>query len=354
MILPFFPKRPGGGFKIMFEYANRLSQQGFDITIYFSLNTSYSRQKYPHSLFIRVAAYNIIYPNAKPRWFNLSKKIKARIIPKVNDNYIDDADYTMSTWWATAFEVYKLSKTKGKKINLIQDFEYWDGYEDLLYESYKLPITHIVINDFLKDLVVKTSGISPTVIYNGIDKNEYFIKTKIEDRKNATICMHYSKGERKGSKYGLEALYLCKKLCPDLSVDLFSISKRPEGLSDWIKFHRDPNNLIDIYNMNAIYFSPNNSEGWDLPATEGMFCGCALVCTDIPGHAPFLRDGDFNLGVKIKDPKDMSEKLLMLLMNPERRIDYAGRGNIFVQRFGWDTSIKKLLDILTEINRQAL
>lgn len=285
MILPFFPKRPGGGCKIMLEYANRLSRQGFDITVYFSLNTSYSRQKYP--LTIKVAAYNILYPRARPKWFNLNEKIKTRIIPKVNDNYIDDADYTMSTWWATAFEVYKLSESKGKKINLIQDFGNWTGYENLVYELYKLPITHIVINDFLKDLVMKTSGISPSVIYNGIDKNEFFIKTKIGDRKNTTICMHYSKKEGKGSKYGLEALYLCKELCPDLSVDLFSVSKRPKGLPDWIKFHRNPNNLIDIYNANAIYFAPNNDEGWDLPATEGMFCGCALVCTDNRGMPPF-------------------------------------------------------------------
>lgn len=33
-ILPFFPLKPGGGCKIMYEYANRFGEKGYDVQIY--------------------------------------------------------------------------------------------------------------------------------------------------------------------------------------------------------------------------------------------------------------------------------------------------------------------------------
>jgi glycosyltransferase involved in cell wall biosynthesis len=344
LILPSFPQGPGGGMKVMFEYANRLSSRGFDVTIYYSLNTPYFHYRKPYIL--RLLVHKILYPGAKPKWFALNKNIKNRIIRKVDDQYIDNADFTMSTWWSIAYETAKLRHSAGQKINLIQGFEVWKGHNDLVIESYKLPMTHIVINDYLKDLVVTASGHEPFLIYNAIDEREFFVKAPIEERNNATVCMIYSEQPHKGSKDGIEALMLCKEKCPDLTADLFGVYQSPQNLPEWIRYHRMPDNLVDIYNRNAVYLAPNIQEGWDLPATEAMFCGCALVCTDIPGHGAFLRDGECNLAVKVKDAKDMSEKLLTLLLNPQKRVELAKKGHQFSQRFSWDKSINAMLNIL--------
>lgn len=37
---------------------------------------------------------------------------------------------------------------------------------------------HIVISDFLADIVKRESGISPNIIYNGIDNSVFYIKKR--------------------------------------------------------------------------------------------------------------------------------------------------------------------------------
>ena len=43
----------------------------------------------------------------------------------------------------------------------------------MLHHTYKLPMIHIVISDFLADIVKRESGISPNIIYNGIDNSVF-------------------------------------------------------------------------------------------------------------------------------------------------------------------------------------
>jgi hypothetical protein len=77
IVLPLFPSRPGGGCKIMFEYANNLIRRGYSVSLYYSMQTSYSQYKYP--LFMRMIVFKLLHPTAKPKWFSLNKNIKTRI-----------------------------------------------------------------------------------------------------------------------------------------------------------------------------------------------------------------------------------------------------------------------------------
>lgn len=348
IFLPWPAFNPGGGPKIMYEYANMFCKMGHDVMVYSISTTDYDTfYKYPH--WLRAIKNRIRFHHFRPSWYNLDERVKCTTIPRMKDKYVRDADVCMSTCWTIAYALHDLSPEKGKKVNLIQDYERWIGNNiEKLHESYKLPIKHVVIADYLADIVEQHSGVRPPIVYNGIDTNRFFLKENIKDRNNHTISMLYSEEERKGTQYGLEAFRIVKKKIPNLKVRLFGVFPEPDNLENWIEYNQKPDDLCSLYNSTAIYFTPSNGEGWALPPAESMFCGCALVCTNIGGHQAYAKNGITALTVEPRTPQDMAEKLLMLLENPEYRVEMATRGNEFIQQFTWKAASEKMLRIFNE------
>lgn len=346
-ILPFKPRRPAGGFRVMYEYANRLAKKGYRVHLTFPVKTPYMKYRLPYLLrriLSKLEGFD------RDKWFDFDTGITMSYVSEVKDKYVVDADVVIATWWSTVLEMGALSERKGKKINLIQGYENWEGHEDLLYSSYDMKNTiNIVVASYLKKIVSRYTKNRIELIENGIDNALYYIQKPIEDRKPATVAMMYSKQEIKGSKYGLEALKIVKSRVPDLNVELFGISSAPEHLPDWTKYYRDPDNLCGIYNRNAIFISNSFTEGFGLVSVESMFCGCALVCTDIEGHQEYAFDNKTALLTDVANPLQMADRICYLIENNEYRINLAQRGNYYVQRFSWENSIGKIEDIIKNI-----
>lgn len=347
VILPFFCLKPGGGTKIIFEYANRLAEQGYDVCVYHTNSLPYLKSRCPAVL--KWLKNIILYPNAKPTWFDFNDQVKSKHIKSISDKTIRDADVTMGTWWSVAYEIGKLNYLKGKKINLIQGYEVWTGYEDLVKKSYSLDMTHIVIADYLEEKVIKESGIQPKKIYNAIDNNKFFINKKIQDRNPFAIMMLYSEEEHKGTQFGLKALRKLKNKFPLLQVTLFGTYKKPANLEPWISYYRNPNNLVELYNENSIFLTVSLLEGWALPPCEAMFSGCALVATDIEGHVSYAIKDKTALLIEPQNVVDTVDKITELLENQALRIQLATVGNEYVQKFKWENNIQEMIKIINEI-----
>ena len=347
IILPSLSLRAGGGHTIMYEYANRLAQSGHEVIVYHSMYVPYTKYRMP--LFLRVIRLNIFHSNSKPYWFTLENTIRTKTISKITDKTVEEGDIVFSTCFSTAYEVANLARNKGEKVNLIQDFEVWISSEENILNSYRLRLHHIVINDYLFKILEDTNKKKPILIYNAIDRKKFYIKTPITDRFERSICMLYSKEERKGSKYGLEAIKICKEVYPDLKVNLFSVFKKPKDIPDWIDYFQSPANLIDIYNNSAIFFSPSNGEGWALPPAEGLSCGCALVCTDIGGHAAYAIHSETALLVQPKNVIDMADKLCRLLKDNEMRVKLAENGHKYIRKFSWEENVIQIEKIFESL-----
>jgi glycosyltransferase involved in cell wall biosynthesis len=346
-ILPFFAIQSGGGTKIIFEYANRMAEQGYDVCIYHTNNLPYLKYKFPVGL--KWIKNTILYPNAKPVWFDFNDVVKTKHIKSISDETIRDADVTIGTWWSVAIEISKLNNSKGKKINLIQDYEIWTGYEELVKKSYTLDMTHIVIADYLEKFVFKESGIRPKKIYNAIDEKKFFLQKSITDRNPHSVLMLYSEENRKGTKYGIEALKVLKAKFPDLQATLFGTFPKPLDLEPWITYFRSPNNLVEVYNDSAIFLTVSLHEGWALPPCEAMFSGCALVATDIEGHVSYALKDKTALLIEPKNVPDTVDKITELLENQTLRIQLATVGNEYVKKFKWENNIQELIKIINEI-----
>lgn len=349
-ILPFKPRRPAGGFRIMYEYANRLAKKGYKVHLTYPVKTPYMNYRFPYP--IRCILSKIEGFNTN-KWFHFDPSITMSYIPEVKDKYVTDADVVIATWWATAAEMGKLSPQKGHKINLVQGYENWEGHEDLLFLSYDMKdVTNVVVASYLKKIVEQHTAKKAILIENAIDASKYHIEIKPEDRQAASVAMTYSVQEIKGSEYGLKALEIVKQKIPELKAELFGICPQPDGLPGWMTFHRNPGNLNEIYNRNAIFISNSLTEGFPLTPAEALFCGCALICTDIDGHREFASDNETALLVGVKDAEQMAEKIYYLIMNDKERIRLAYDGNKYISHFSWDNAISKMEDVIKKVISQ--
>jgi len=343
IVLPYPVTKPSGGPKIMYEYANKLSQNGHQVTIYHSIKRPYKRSKTP--LFVKRAIY-ALRGISRPTWFPLAENIKSIIVPAITDKYIADADIVLSTWWQMTYAVDRLSISKGEKFNLIQDYEVWTGQNEKVDQSYCLGVKNIVIAKYLQELVYKTSGVMPTYLPNAIDSDKFYVTANIADRNDHSVIMLYSDEPRKGTQYGLDALHTIQKKIPGLQVTFFGVYPKPPGLPGWITYHQRPGNLPELYNSAAIFFSPSLTEGWALPPAEAMACGCAVVCTNIGGHADYGFENETALLVEPKNINEMVEKILMLLndVNLRKRLAQNGR-TLITSNFSWEKNLQKLEEI---------
>lgn len=339
IVLPFFTTKPGGGTKVMYEYGNRLVEHGHEVTVLHSIKRPVTKIKSP--VWWKQAQYKL-RGLSRPPWFPLHHKVKSLIVPEITDAYVPDADIVLCTWWEMAFMVSNLSECKGKKFNLIQDYETWKGYEEFVHESYKLGVQNIVIAKYLEDLVGDVSGIKPIRIPNAIDTNRFRLVNSIAARDPLSVIMLYSEEERKGTVYGIEALIETKKRFHKLQVNLFGVYAKP-GLPDWINYYQKPAALPELMNNNAVFLSPSLGEGWALPPAEAMACGCAIVCTDIGGHADYAFDNKTAFLTAPGNVNDIVDKLSLVLHDQPLRMRIAEEGNYFVTaNFNWGSSVDKM------------
>jgi glycosyltransferase involved in cell wall biosynthesis len=354
IVLPFFEKSPGGGLKIMYQYANQFALNGHDVVVYHSMYTSWTHKgrqirKYKHILFQK---YLWIKRKRNPSWYQLHPSIKSFEIVSVKDSYIRNADIIFCTWWATAIEVSELNISKGKKFNLIQDYEIiMTTHKDLVHKSYQIKnLNHICISNYLADVVLAISDKRPPVIPNAIDTKQCFIETIIKDRNPQSICMLYADAERKGSVYGIEALKIVAQKRPGLEVNLFGVYKHPKiDFPDTFNYHHLPDNIRSIYNESAIFISPSIQEGLALPPMEAMACGCACVCTNIGGHVDCMTDNSTALLVNPGNPFEMAERIIGLLEDNEMRIRLSQAGYDNIKHFTWERSRKQLEDLFYQV-----
>mgnify|MGYP001770877981 FL=1 len=338
-MLPFPPTKPVGGAKIMYEYGNRLQKIGHQVTILHSIRRPFKKMRSP--LFWKQFIFWLT--NAKrPGWFQLDKKIRSLVVPEITECYLPDADVTLSTWWQMTYMITRLPKQKGIPFNLVQDYEIWAGHEELVHQSYQLPVHHLVIAKYLQELLLKETGQMPEYIPNAIDTSVFSLNNPVHLRNNQSVIMLFSQEQRKGSTYGIEALVELKKEFPSLTVTLFGVYEKPP-LPEWMNYVRKPKELIKLYNEHAIFLSPSLGEGWALPPAEAMACGCAVVCTNIGGHADYAIDGKTALLTTAGSSQSIIEQMRILLSNETKRIEMAKAGHQHLtSNFNWEHSVQQL------------
>ena len=347
-IFPHPVDSPTGGYKVVYEYANRLAADGHKVNIVYSGSLFWKKKSLYFKLTNCVRYLQMLLKGYGCRkWFNLDKRVKEHLTLSLNYRHIPKSDIYICTSPYTA--MYVKDYPTEDKYYFIQGYENWGAVTDVkLRATYHYPLKKIVISKWLQGIIENEENEKCTLIYNGFNFNDFKEDIKIADKNKYRATMLYHTMELKGTKYGLEALNIVKKEIPQLRANLFGTSPVPASLPEWITYNQLPNKekLNEIYNNGAIFIGTSNIEGWGLPIGEAMICGAAIACTNNKGYLEMAKDGETALVSPIRDAQALANNIIRLIKDDELRHRIARNGNEFIKQFDWDSSYSKLKETL--------
>ena len=138
-----------------------------------------------------------------------------------------------------------------------------------------------------------------------------------------------------------------KQKIPQLHVTMFGTPNKPD-LPEWFSYYQTPDKETHnaIYNNASIFVAASKAEGMALPPAESMICGCALVCTDIPGFSMYAINEKTALTSPVYDCQKLAENIIKLIENNELRIELAKSGNKFIRQFTWEKAFALFSEML--------
>lgn len=109
--------------------------------------------------------------------------------------------------------------------------------------------------------------------------------------------------------------------------------------------------LPSFYTSSNVFVMPSQNidgivEGLGVVLLEAMACGTPVIGSDIGGIKDIITDGYNGFLVPEKSPKDLSNKIIELLSNPEIATKFSSNGlNTIKNKFSWDRVIDDFSDI---------
>lgn len=110
--------------------------------------------------------------------------------------------------------------------------------------------------------------------------------------------------------------------------------------------------LPDYYRLADIFVLPSteSTESFGIVVAEAQACGLPAVVSDWPGVRSTLADGQTGLLVRPKDARDLSDKLIQLLLDEDlcHSFGQAGRGRA-AALYDWSELIKRIISLYEEL-----
>lgn len=341
-ILP--PIGVSGGIDVVYKYVDLLQKSGHDVCVYKAIQAN---NMYRYPLKIKNTVHQV-YCTAK----TILEKEKYRhstdcFVWKINNNTIRDADVIIATAWPTAFEVYRLSESKGRKFYFIQDYEVWDNAE-FVKKSYQLPLNKIVISTWINDCLQQDLEMGPfPIVYNGLDASVYHSTIQKRNMNEVLFLMLNHKLSKKGVANGLAAFKAVKKKYPDAKLRMFGMCDGA-NLPENVEYFQNPSKdkIVELYSQSDIFIFPSLEEGWGLTPLEAMACGCVVVGT----RTGFVLDlGIHRENMMISEPGNVSDMVLNIeevISNPVLIKKIKEKSIETVKSLDWEKSADRLVNIL--------
>lgn len=333
-----------GAFRSTYELANQMVSRGHDVEVcipflpYLEGHSILSVRGL--AIVARGLVRSVVRGNRVP-WFDL--KAPVRLVPRVNDRFMRDADVVMANHWPTTFDVARLSPSKGRKFNFIRDTDPWSPHHQWEQRSFRLPMRRLVVAPWLKDFLEDKMQLEAAVVPNGTNTRLFTVEHRLPNPVPIVGMLYYDH-PAKGMANGFAVLNAVKARHPEVRFVLFGW-KRPPSMPPDSEFHLRPvkERLRDIYAKIDIFISPSLQEGYHNPPREAMAAECALVATRV-GSVPLCTiPGETALVVEPGDVPAMTEAVCDLIRDPERRLELARRGREHIARFRWEDSADELL-----------
>jgi glycosyltransferase involved in cell wall biosynthesis len=355
-LLPGRGARPTGGYKVVYEYANRLTREGHRVTVAHpwdcqppaSLRYSLRARRWVARLRLR--------PSQIAPWFEFEDGVELSVLTYPAASKLPDADVFVATAWHTAPWIAVAAAEKGAGgAYLIQGYETWDGDAERVRETWRLPLEKVVISRWLEEIAAELGEAGRTTrVPLGMDLHRLGVDLPPAGRRPRLGSL-YHPGGAKGGADTLAAMEEARRRRPELEAVFFGTRDRPAELPGWIEYEQlpSPERLRALFNSCSVFLGASRSEGWGLPASEAMLCGCALVTVDNGGSREFAIDGETALVVPPDRVGELADRVERLLDDEPLRLRLAAAGAERLRGFTWERSVAGLGAVLGRAAAQA-
>ena len=354
ILLPFYSKLPIGGFKVHYEYANRLVERGHSVTVLHPCTV-----EEPTGWKARLArtgklAADRLCTQSTVGWYSLRDEVQLLSVPDLGERNVPAADVTLATSWATAEMARSYSSKAGEVFQIVYDYELWmTANADLRQrmESAFRATSNCIATSPSVAAMLQEIGVQPVAyIPCGLDFGEFGIDIPIESRSPESVGFPAREQSSKGTADAVTALEtLRSKRAQRLRVRAFG-PRTMRGLPDdfRVEWSLNSRQLRAFYNSISIFVFPSHFEGWGLPGMEALACGAALVAADSVGIRDYASHEETALIVPPGRPDLLSAAVERLIEDQELRHRLARQGEAKVRRFTWERAVNALEGLLVK------
>jgi glycosyltransferase involved in cell wall biosynthesis len=320
--------RIGGGVVVVLQYAHRLQEKGYDVTI-LTANDEEDCGWFPYQI---------------PRVVPFSKARGEMF------------DVLFATFWTTATQVHKIQA--GKRFYLIQSEEsrFYPGDEQLqkaALETYRYDLEFITIARWMQDWLKEHFGRESHYLPNGVDPTIFHPATPIEPKgKKVRVLLEGPIDVPfKGMKNAFQAV-------KDLDCEVWCISSSGKPKPGWRCdrfFDKVPHaEMKHIYSSCDIFLKMSEVECFFLPPLEMMACGQgACVIGEVTGTDEYVEDGVNALLVKKGDVEAARRAVQSLIEDADLRNRLTLNGLKTAERFDWNATTDRLHSIICSHGYEA-
>ena len=322
--------RISGGVRAILTHADRLAARGHDIAVVVpapGVGRAWWRNRRA----------------APPPWM---PGLRARIVwvPRWRAEHLPDGDALIATAWQSAHSVASAPARCGAKFYLIQHYEsLYHGEATRVDETYRLPLTKIVISSWLAEIMAERFGSPAEIVVTPVDPALFHPVPDARGGELSVLMLHHDY-PWKGVADGLLAMARVRARHPAVRLVGFGV-KPPRPPSPYDEFVGDPpqERLASLYSRSAIYLCPSWDEGLGMPSMEAMACGAALCTYDNGGSRDYALDGQTAVVAPHRDVDMLASALGRLVEDAALRERIARQGQAFIaSSFEWSRATTRL------------
>lgn len=219
-------------------------------------------------------------------------------------------------------------------------------------------------SDGLRDLALETNSRQKIgVIYNGVDTEKFCSdEGKKVSQSFKILCISRLTG-RKGINYLIGAMKLISGKYPsaklkivgdgDAKTDLEKQAKEL-GIGDKVDFQGRirHDKLPNIYANSHVFVLPSLNEGMSNTMLEALAAGLPIVATDTGGTKELVRDGENGSIVRMKDEKDIADKIGKLIDDQELREKMSRKSRQRAEELSWKNVANEYVEVYKRITEK--
>ncbi len=161
-VLPAYPWKPTGGFRVVYEYANRLVAKGHEVAIVHARRFGNVSPPPAGSMYWRLrregAKLRDLAFRPSVHWQPVDGRVRMLYVSDLHRSKVPDGDAVFATAWPTAEYVAEYPASKGRKFHLVMDFDPWLGPRDRLEATWRQPFQKVTISRWLYEQVCSAEG----------------------------------------------------------------------------------------------------------------------------------------------------------------------------------------------------